>query len=150
MRWFACSLKSNMEIVLKTLLVLIPGFYWVNAMVADALAPCVTRTSATMVLTMKDKCVHVIHKEGFQVPAASQWWEMIENANIFYVFLTHCGLVHGSHRFWWIKTKDFSRTFPGSNLTRTFMVNFTMQIYQIHHIYVVTFCFLAFGTSHLT
>ena len=26
----------------------------------------------------------------------------------------------------------------------------TMQIYQIHHIYVVTFCFLAFETSHLT
>ena len=25
--------------------------------------------------------------------------------------------LHGSHRFWWIKTKDFSRTFPGPNLT---------------------------------
>ena len=30
------------------------------------------------------------------------------------LYTTHC--LHGSHRFWWIKTKDFSRTFPGPNL----------------------------------
>ena len=33
----------------------------VNIMVADALAPCVTRPSATIVLTTHGKQAHVIH-----------------------------------------------------------------------------------------
>ena len=41
-------------------------------MAADALAPYVTRTSATMVLTLQDKMgVLVFCEEGFQLPAPS-------------------------------------------------------------------------------
>ena len=54
----------------------------------------------------------------------------------------------GSDESKWGLFKDLSRT--KSHIIRTFMVNFTMQIYQIHHMYVATFCFLAFGTWHLT
>ena len=43
----------------------------------------VPRSSAVMVLTMHYKWVIVIHKEGFQLPQPYQFWEMIENANIF-------------------------------------------------------------------
>ena len=38
----------------------------------------------------------------------TDWW--------WYSSLMHICLQHGSHRCWWIKTKDFSRTFPGPNL----------------------------------
>ena len=35
----------------------------VNAMDADALAPCIAWTSATMVLTMHDKWIVIFHEE---------------------------------------------------------------------------------------
>ena len=37
---------------------------------------------APMVLNMQDKCVLVYHKEGFQLPVPSHYWEMIESANL--------------------------------------------------------------------
>ena len=51
-------------------------------MAADALAPCVTKSSAAMVLIMQDEHVLVFHEEGFQQPAPSPFWEMMENVNI--------------------------------------------------------------------
>ena len=56
-----------------------------NTMAADDLAPCVARSSAAMVLTKQDKQVLIYHKDTFQLPVPSQWWEIIENANVFYV-----------------------------------------------------------------
>ena len=52
----------------------------VNTMAADVLAPCVTRPSEAMVLTMQDKGLFVFHGEGFQSPAPSQCYEMTEVA----------------------------------------------------------------------
>ena len=40
-------------------------------MAADALAPCLARSSATMTLTTQDKWVLVFHWEGFQLPVPS-------------------------------------------------------------------------------
>ena len=40
----------------------------VNTISADALAPFVTRSSPTMILTMYDEHILVLHKEGFQPP----------------------------------------------------------------------------------
>ena len=38
----------------------------VNALAADALAPCVARASAAMLLTMQDKCIFLFHQGEFQ------------------------------------------------------------------------------------
>ena len=46
-------------------------------MAADALAPRVAKSSATIVLTMQDKQAPVFHREGFQLPVPSHSWEMI-------------------------------------------------------------------------
>ena len=54
-------------------------------MVADALAPHVAMSSATMVLIMQDKQVRVFHKKEFQLHAPTEYWKMIENTNICYV-----------------------------------------------------------------
>ena len=43
---------------------------YVNTMVADALAPCIARSSATIVLTMYGK--RVFHGKGFWLPAPFQ------------------------------------------------------------------------------
>ena len=56
-----------------------------NTMVADALALCITRPSIAMILTMQDIHIFVFHWEGFQIHAPCQYWEMMENINIFYV-----------------------------------------------------------------
>ena len=53
---------------------------YVNTMAVDALASCIARSSVTMVLTMQDKWVLVFHKEGFQLPVLSQFWEIINKA----------------------------------------------------------------------
>ena len=50
---------------------------YVYTMAADALAPCVAKSSASKLLTMQDKCTLVLHKEGFQQRVPSQSWEMI-------------------------------------------------------------------------
>ena len=49
----------------------------VNSMAADGLAPCVTRWSATVVLTMHGKHILVIIGKGFQLPEPSWFWEVI-------------------------------------------------------------------------
>ena len=54
-------------------------------MVADALAPCVNKASASMVLIMQGKQLLVFHKEGFQLTVPYQYGAMIENQNIFHV-----------------------------------------------------------------
>ena len=41
-------------------------------MAADASAPCLTRSSASLASTVRNKQVFVFHKEGFQLPAPSQ------------------------------------------------------------------------------
>ena len=58
----------------------------VNTISAGALAPCITKTSATMVSTMQSKCILVMHRERFQLPAPSQCWEITTNVTLFYVF----------------------------------------------------------------
>ena len=78
--------------IFSTLLVLKPeysGISSVNTIVTDALAPCVARTSAVMVLTLQCEQVFVFHKEGFQlfhVFMLSRCLE-IEDANISSCFL---------------------------------------------------------------
>ena len=72
--------------------------YWVNAMIVDTLASCITRTSAAMVLTMLDKQVLIMHKERITLTAPSKFCEMIENMNIYFMFSKiiqhdlHCNL----------------------------------------------------------
>ena len=56
-------------------------------MAADALAPCVARASAAMILIMWDTQVLVIYDESFQGPVPLQYREMIENSNLFTYFL---------------------------------------------------------------
>ena len=40
----------------------------INTLAADTLAPCVTRSSAAMVLSIQDKFVFVFFEEEFEVP----------------------------------------------------------------------------------
>ena len=54
----------------------------------DYLAPCITRSSAAMVLNFYGKQVLVFHVEAFQLLVPSQFWEMIENGNIFVFFFS--------------------------------------------------------------
>ena len=49
------------------------------------LAPHITSPSAAMVLTMQDKHVLVLAKERFQLLMQSQFWEIIENANLYFL-----------------------------------------------------------------
>ena len=48
----------------------------INIMVADALSPCVARTSAPMILTMWTRKVLVIREEGFQLPVSCRCGEV--------------------------------------------------------------------------
>ena len=65
---------------------------------ADTLAPCITRLSAILLLTMQNKVIFVFHWER---PAPSQFWDMTTNANIFFCFLNiiqhHCGYRPSPH-----------------------------------------------------
>ena len=54
-------------------------------MAVDALAHCIARISATIVLTYQDKQVLVFTDEEFQLPAPSKFCEIIKNADIFFV-----------------------------------------------------------------
>ena len=46
---------------------------------ADALAPCVTKPSSAMALTMQGKRIILFHKKGFQLPASLQYkWKKNE------------------------------------------------------------------------
>ena len=50
----------------------------------DAMAPCITRSSTTIVLNVHDKQVIVFHNKSFQLLAPSQWRSILENA--FFMF----------------------------------------------------------------
>ena len=52
-------------------------------MAANALAPCVIKTSVTMPLTTQDHQVLVFHGEGLQLSAPYEYWEMTENVDMF-------------------------------------------------------------------
>ena len=51
-------------------------------MTADAVAPCVARTPAAMILTMWNGYVLVLFEEGFQPPVSYQCGVMTQNVNI--------------------------------------------------------------------
>ena len=55
----------------------------VNAMAADVLAPCVTRSSAAVLLMIQDKWVIVFRGGGFWLLVSSWCQKMIENTNTF-------------------------------------------------------------------
>ena len=56
---------------------------YVNTMATDALAP---QHRQAISKPWWDKQILALHEEGFKLPTLSQFWEMIENANIcFYV-----------------------------------------------------------------
>ena len=55
--------------------------YWIRTQ-----APYVPQTSAAMVLTTQDKEVLIFRDEECQLPASSQFWEVIQNVNIFFMF----------------------------------------------------------------
>ena len=59
---------------------------YVNIMAADALAPCVAKASAAMVLTMHKKNGPYLPRENFN-HVSIPFLEMIENVNIFSYFL---------------------------------------------------------------
>ena len=46
------------------------------------LAPCITRSSAAIILNMQHEQHVVFHEEGSQLPTPFQCWKMIQNANI--------------------------------------------------------------------
>ena len=54
-------------------------------MTADALASYVARPSATTALTGQDIWIIIIQVEVFLLPLSYTFWEMIENASIFYI-----------------------------------------------------------------
>ena len=61
-------------------------------MAADALAPCIARTSSAMVLTMQDNCILVFYEERCRLPAPSQCVDMtVSNIG----FITVHGLNEG-------------------------------------------------------
>ena len=55
-----------------------------NTMIADGLGPCVTSSSAAMVLTVVYKPLHVFHEQEYQISIPSQCWEKIENENSYF------------------------------------------------------------------
>ena len=106
-------------------------------MTADAMAPCVARASAVMMLTLQDKRTLVFNEEGFQMPTPSQGWEMLENGNIF-LFLNTLRPRQNGRRFaddsckslfWdengWISTKmslNFVTKGPMNNIPALFQI----------------------------
>ena len=63
---------------------------WVNILTiigADALAPCIARPSAAMILIMYNRQVFVLHEEGIQLPVPCQCGAVTWNVNICFCFL---------------------------------------------------------------
>ena len=58
-----------------------------SAMVAEALASCVTRSLAAVVLIMLDKRIHASHEEVSQLSVTSHCWSMMCDGNVFYIFI---------------------------------------------------------------
>ena len=61
--------------------------YKVNNIVEDALDPWVARSSTIVLLAMLDKRYMVLYEKRYQVADSSQYWEMIDNANMILCFL---------------------------------------------------------------
>ena len=59
---------------------------YVNAMAADALAPCIARPSTCIMLTKQDRWVLVFNEKGFQQPVSIQYWEIIQAMEIYSYF----------------------------------------------------------------
>ena len=59
----------------------------VKIITVDALAPCVARTSAPMILIMNNKPVLVLREEGFQLPVSCKCVRMIKILDTFLCFL---------------------------------------------------------------
>ena len=99
----------------------------INTMTANALAPYITRVSATMVLTA-DKVILAFMRQDFNCLHKFWCWEMMENANISLCFLNlfsitrvklwnshkqyYCPSISCSHYFtWWFgDAKDEKET----------------------------------------
>ena len=60
-------------------------YYKVNTMAADALAPCVARTSAAMILTMCKLDILDFLGNAFQQPVMFPLWEMMQNAYSYFM-----------------------------------------------------------------
>ena len=58
----------------------------INIMAADALAPCVTRPSAAIILSTINLDIIVFVSSAFQQPASFGSWRMLWHANIFFMF----------------------------------------------------------------
>ena len=55
-----------------------------NPITGDAVAPHVASLSTSIWWIMNNKQGFVVHKEGFQLPAVSQFWEVIDyGKNVF-------------------------------------------------------------------
>ena len=60
---------------------------WANTMVVDTLAPCLTRPLIAKIWTLQDEWVLVFHRERFQLPGPSEFWEITKNTNTNLCFL---------------------------------------------------------------
>ena len=67
-------------------------------MAVDALAPDVAMPSAAAIWTMQDKWNLVFHKVIFQIPAWSQWWKDIENANTVWCHYNAVNFLQNPHK----------------------------------------------------
>ena len=76
---------------------LISRFYFNSSFIidpsgADALAPCITRSSATTAPTLSYKIILVFFSIACQLPTLSQCWEMTEKCK--YICFLHGNLAH--------------------------------------------------------
>ena len=55
-----------------------------HMMVADAVAPCTARASASVILIMENRQILVLHEEGIQLPVSYQYRGMIWIVDIFF------------------------------------------------------------------
>ena len=87
--WFETRINNKATVTHLTFLVS-RLIFWDNLLKLGqhhgcwALAPCVTRSSAAMVLNMQCRHILVFYKDEFQLPVPSWYWGMIGNA-----ILTH-------------------------------------------------------------
>ena len=61
-------------------------------MAVEVDAPCITKSPAPKLLIMKGQLVLVLHWEGFQLPALIQFWETIDNINLYFVSSNKCSI----------------------------------------------------------
>ena len=76
----------------------------VNIMAAISLAPCITKSSAAMMLTLYDKCVPVFYEEASSLPPQCQSWVLIQ---IFQCYLNSTGTIRVKYHVYFILAKPF-------------------------------------------